>query len=649
MASSSESIYQPLDPSRSEIRLLRLHPRQTVRPDESLQLTMFTTSPHEQKYFALSYVWGEDTPSNPITINGHNVPVTENLFDFLLHYRDLTEVSSTWELADMLFWVDAICINQEDIPEKNSQVLQMSSIYRSANAVLSWLGVEEDDSDYTIEVMIDIAGKVAASLDENDPLSWMAPSQTELWQRNSDSHGMGNKFWKGIVRLVQRSYWTRAWIVQEIVLARKVTLLCGMRLFQFQDLATISTWIMRLHPDHRPSFASLSIWLYLSTPGYREYCGIAQPMKYVQFIQLVEEAARTETFGTSDHWKKIIITTRTAQASDPRDKLYSMASLLRHSVTPDYSISAEETYCKFTRMCLEADGGLHILLFAGHGIVTDIPGLLGHHLFLPSWVPNWDLLSKAGMWTPVPAQMASFDANEFMRNQNIPPFSCYGNTLEAPGIHMGEVSTCLCFDNNLEMFRRFWLDYIEAHKDQRGAGGARVLLTIIRLLLFDQVPSSDMQLGLNPETSVLERAIVYMVLVLLDKDAGSAKFLQEARSNQYLDQPVDGTRLRELLDRNTIDHWSMSSIAQLMSSFTILRTCYAFFETSHGHLGWGPPGTCKGDIIGILFGCEAPVILRKIDSHYIYIGACYVVGIMDGDPLAGIDKGSPRIKRFNIV
>ncbi|GAB1195639.1 hypothetical protein APSETT444_004901 [Aspergillus pseudonomiae] len=160
---------------------------------------MFTTLLHEQKYFALSYVWGEDTPSNPITINGHSVPVTENLFDFLLHYRDLTEVSSTWELADMFFWVDAICINQEDIPEKNSQVLQMSSIYRSADAVLSWLGVEADDSDYTIEVMIDIAGKIAASLDKDDPLSWMAPSQTELWQRNSDSYGMGNKFWKEVI------------------------------------------------------------------------------------------------------------------------------------------------------------------------------------------------------------------------------------------------------------------------------------------------------------------------------------------------------------------------------------------------------------------------------------------------------------------
>ncbi|KAE8312198.1 hypothetical protein BDV41DRAFT_539457 [Aspergillus transmontanensis] len=114
MALRSESLYQPLDPSKSEIRLLKLHPRQADRHEESLQLTMFTTSSKkcEQKYFALLYVWGEDISNNPITINGHSVPVTENLLDFLLHYRDLTEANKVQEFADMPFWVDAICMHQ---------------------------------------------------------------------------------------------------------------------------------------------------------------------------------------------------------------------------------------------------------------------------------------------------------------------------------------------------------------------------------------------------------------------------------------------------------------------------------------------------------------------------------------------------------
>ncbi|OGM45304.1 hypothetical protein ABOM_006442 [Aspergillus bombycis] len=647
MALPSESIYQPLDPSRSEIRLLRLHPRQTGRPDETLQLTMFTTSLHEQKYFALSYVWGEDTPSNPVTINGQSVPVTQNLFDFLLHYRDLTEANSTWELADMFFWVDAICINQGDIHEKNSQVLQMSSIYRSADEVLSWLGVEANDSNYAIEVIIDIAGKIAASLDGDDPLSWMDPSQTELWQENSDSHHMGNRFWDGTIELMWRPYWTRAWIVQEIVLARKVKMLCGMRPFLFQDLVAIGTWIMRLRPHHCPSFVDVTIWLYLSTPAYRETYWLAELMKYVKIIQLLEETARTETFNTEGNWKKILITTRTAQTSDPRDKLYSMASILRRGVTPDYSLSAEETYCKFTKMCIEADGGLQILLFAGHGLLNDATNLPKHHLFLPSWVPNWDLLSTTGLWTPVPAQMGSFDSNGFILERNIPPYTCYGNTLEAPGIHWGEVSMHVNFEQDNENWDQFWLDYIEAHSDQRGASGARALLTITRLLLLDRVPGSDMQLGLNPEALALEKAIYAMVLVQQWED--SAKFLQEARITQYLDQAVDGARIRELLEVDGLEDWMASGIAQLASSLVILSTCYAFFETTQGHLGWGPPGIYKGDIIGILFGCETPVVLRMIDSHYIYIGPCYVVGIMDGDLLAGIDNDSHRIKRFNIV
>ncbi|KAE8376380.1 heterokaryon incompatibility protein-domain-containing protein [Aspergillus bertholletiae] len=153
----------------------------------------------------------------------------------------------------MFFWVDAICINQEDIVEKNSQVLQMSSIYRCADQVLSWLGVEAYDSDYAIEMITDVSGKIAAALDKGDPLSWMVPSQTELWQANYH-YKVANRFWSSAVWLLRRPYWSRAWIIQEIVLAREVTMLCGIKPIRFQDLVTISTWILGLLAATAPPF-----------------------------------------------------------------------------------------------------------------------------------------------------------------------------------------------------------------------------------------------------------------------------------------------------------------------------------------------------------------------------------------------------------
>ncbi|KAB8267884.1 hypothetical protein BDV30DRAFT_219249 [Aspergillus minisclerotigenes] len=244
--------------------------------------------------------------------------------------------------------------------------------------------------------------------------------------------------------------------------------------------------------------------------------------------------------------------------------------------------------------------------------------------------------------------MERFDTDGFMLEQDIPPYSCHGNTLEAPGIHLSEVSTHIYFGSDEERFNGFWLDYIEAHKDERGASGARALLTVTRLLLLDSLPGSDTQLGLSPEASVLERAIVYIVEFILPSDKERIEFLQEGRITQYLDQPVDPIRLNGLLDEGAVGVRGISALSQVVSSIGLLCGYYAIFETGQGHLGWGPPGISKGDVIGFLFGFEMPVVLRKIDSHYIYIGACYIVGIMDGDPLVGIDKGSHCIKRFNI-
>lgn len=60
-----------------------------------------------------------------------------------------------------------------------------------------------------------------------------------------------------------------------------------------------------------------------------------------------------------------------------------------------------------------------------------------------------------------------------------------------------------------------------------------------------------------------------------------------------------------------------------------------FFETPAGHFGLGPPEAKDGDIICKIYGCWWPFILRKVDSHYILVGACWVLGFMSTQ---GLDK-----------
>lgn len=79
-------------------------------------------------YEALSYTWGDQSrEAKTILLNGLLFPVGPSLSDALFHLRSD---------VDRLLWVDAICINQLDATEKNSQISQMSQVYRAASRVI---------------------------------------------------------------------------------------------------------------------------------------------------------------------------------------------------------------------------------------------------------------------------------------------------------------------------------------------------------------------------------------------------------------------------------------------------------------------------------------------------------------------------------
>jgi hypothetical protein len=88
----------------------------------------------QPKYEALSYCWGSDELYKTIEINGQQIPVRRNLWGALKHLRHrLPRMKRT-------LWIDALCINQTDIMERNAQVSIMGSIFSMVTKVLAWLG-----------------------------------------------------------------------------------------------------------------------------------------------------------------------------------------------------------------------------------------------------------------------------------------------------------------------------------------------------------------------------------------------------------------------------------------------------------------------------------------------------------------------------
>jgi hypothetical protein len=70
--------------------------------------------------------------------------------------------------------------------------------------------------------------------------------------------------------------------------------------------------------------------------------------------------------------------------------------------------------------------------------------------------------------------------------------------------------------------------------------------------------------------------------------------------------------------------------------------------SDRGYIGLGPIVARKSDMICILYGCSVPVIIRKVGDHYLFIGECYVQGLMDGQALELLKQGKAREVMFDL-
>lgn len=130
----SQFVYEPLPPGDS-IRLLELNPGSD---DEALHATVVVSRLEAQpKYAAVSYVWGDRDEVTPLMINGVIMLIEQNLAHALSAVRDRER--------QCYFWIDAVCINQDDGFEKASQVKRMAEIYRRAESIVIWLQADYGD------------------------------------------------------------------------------------------------------------------------------------------------------------------------------------------------------------------------------------------------------------------------------------------------------------------------------------------------------------------------------------------------------------------------------------------------------------------------------------------------------------------------
>lgn len=244
---SYDYTYKPLQPPR-EFRLIRFR---DFLHNEKCELHIFHIDGDECPPFsAFSYTWGaplstqkseedyadtDDTKKILIleTESGpKQLKIGKNLYDGLVQ---LTKTDKPEWL-----WVDAICINQDDVDERCSQVTLMGAVYSYCQKVIVWLGKDETDLKefkYLHDTFLPMLWEYGEANGQESILksNWTLEVIKEKFKLDTE------KQWKGYARFYdQRRWFSRAWVLQELTLARHVVVLAGKSRLEWDEMAALA-------------------------------------------------------------------------------------------------------------------------------------------------------------------------------------------------------------------------------------------------------------------------------------------------------------------------------------------------------------------------------------------------------------------------
>ena len=348
--------YLPLNEDLNEIRTLTLHPGDfSTDIHISIQKVLLTIDA-PPVYEALSYAWGstKDPVDIRIGLTGNEtLAITQNLAVALPYLR--------YEDKIRTLWIDAICINQQDLGERSRQVTTMAEIFGLADRVVVWLGPEKDNSAKVLHLLSDLSSEIKVDY----PTVTMTPATSVSAVHFSDldsSLPYSIDDARSIDALICRPWFSRLWVWQEIGLAKiNPIVVCGTDTIPWASFRQAIFCLAQKKWDHYYSLMPVGIQHRLH--GLVEISG----------------SGEISSLGS------MIRRTAACKCSDPRDHIYAVQSLLPRSyarlkIEPDYKKATAQVYQDL--MVLYVNSG-YIEMLRYCELKNDVP------MRMPSWVPNW--------------------------------------------------------------------------------------------------------------------------------------------------------------------------------------------------------------------------------------------------------------------
>ncbi|KAI0121701.1 heterokaryon incompatibility protein-domain-containing protein [Xylariales sp. AK1849] len=286
-------IYRKLNHSKPEIRLLELQPAQDIEDRVVCRLINVTLTDNLE-FLAISSLVGEPGDNEDIYVNGRRVTIPATLGQVLRHVRAVFLTPSGSEdpqppvpppakapnlLAHALrhvrsilpdahktrshegrtirLWLDALCIDRRDAQERSEQLVHMAMVYRSAKMVIGWLGMTGELSDLCVETMRQIEdafppdfGKPRDKEQHPEDYAphhqWMAKI-AHIWTDVNEE-----QYYPALLDFVERPYFNRSWILDEMALARYPVFLVGDKIVPWRQVLLLNRLMEELRDHDSP-------------------------------------------------------------------------------------------------------------------------------------------------------------------------------------------------------------------------------------------------------------------------------------------------------------------------------------------------------------------------------------------------------------
>ncbi|KAL8684828.1 MAG: hypothetical protein Q9218_008117, partial [Villophora microphyllina] len=484
---------------------------------------------------------------------------------------------------DRTLWADAICINQNDIEERNAQVARMADIYKSAAKVIVWLGPEADGSIKAMKALDSLASIIKVEWAHYTITQAGAGDPDPDWLDLGQKPPYDDETWTSLVCLLNRPWFGRLWIWQEVFLAQdRAELFCGCDGLRWQDFrkAILLLWRKR------------------------------KPSKYPGLRRTFSRAWEICNMSDEPSLRVVLRRTKDANCSDPRDRIFGILHLVSESerlrMQPDYSKTTLDVYRDMIVRSVFEDRDLSLLTCCEYD---------GKPTNIPSWVPNWSKPRKSTeIWFPR-ACWNSMAQARYTEGGPLIVTGCYAATVR-------EVVPIPILD-------REQYSGEEVPELEETYAALRKLCSVIR---------GDALMNLDQQAEALCRTLCCNSF---------ADRYEPINRNWLDFQKVMERFPRLIDPASEAPRDFLIESAEFLDAFYVSALERAVVLTKQGYIGLVPERCQPNDVIVVILGCQSPMVLRPTnEGHYHVVGECFVHGMMTGEILLGpLPKHWQRVSR----